>query len=189
MTLDTHAVTAAIKHAIAKADPKLAPKAGKLKSVRVPIGGSEVPHVGDALRTVARVRDLAIALAILLIGGALLLVHDRKMFRRAGRTARVPRGTDRARVRRRAASARVEPRQLLGHRRHMLEVYGHRVLFSAGVLAVVGISTWLIAVALPARRRSAATPEAPATAPYVPPIARRTPSSEGDGLIPEKLYL
>jgi len=72
----------------------------------------------------------------------------------------------------------------------LLTAYGHRVLFSAGVLAVVGISTWLIAIALPKRAATGAGTE-PAGPPLQPVYVRRTTPrvpAEPAG-VPETLYL
>jgi len=84
VTLDSAAVTKAISEAVASVDPKAAARMKKVRAVNVPVGSSSLPHVSDARARVAFVERIALSIALLLIGGALLLAHDRKMFRRAG---------------------------------------------------------------------------------------------------------
>lgn len=188
VTLDSRAVTDALNKAIARIDPKIAPKTKKLRPVSVPIGGSELPHIGDIRHNVTVVGNSAIAIAMLLIGGALLLAHDRKMFGRAGRRvaflALPP-----------ALVFVVAPRLLeSSHNSAMsvsatiLRAYGHRVLFSAAILAVVGISTWLIAMAIPRRRRPEPDPPPPPGEYVASRPEPRIPSSEPVGM-PETVYL
>jgi hypothetical protein len=150
VTLDSQAVTAALNQAIVRIDPKLAPTTKNLKP-SVPIGGSDLPHIGDLRHNTRVIGDSAIAMAFLLIGGSLLLAHDRKMFRRTGRRiaflALPP-----------ALVFLVVPR-LLGSSHNsgfevsaaLLRVYGNRVLFSALVFAGLGVGIWIAAMVIPPR--------------------------------------
>ena len=188
VTLDSQAVTAALNQAIARIDPRLAPKTKGLKPVSVPIGGSGLPHIGDVRHDARVVGGSAIAMAFLLIGGALLLAHDRKMFRRTGRRiaflALPP-----------ALLFLVVPRLLASSHNSgfavsaaILRVYGNRVLFSAAVFAGLGVGIWLVAVVVPSRRES--QPDAPpASGQHVAPFPdTRIPSSEPVG-VPGTVYL
>ena len=190
VTLDSKAVTAALNQAIARIDPKLAPKTKNLKPVSVPIGGSELPHIGDVRHNARVIGNGAIAIALLLIGGALLLAHDRKMFRRTGRRiaflALPP-----------ALVFLVVPRLLASSHNSgltvsaaVLRVYGHRVLFSAAVLAAVGVSTWLIAMAIPSRRPEAEPGRRrhPGRTRRLPPRARGSRAASRSAC-PETVYL
>ena len=189
VTLDSTAVTNALNSAFARIDPKLAPKAKQLHTVRVPIGGADLPHIGNLRHNVTVVGDAAIAIALLLVGGALLLAHDRKMFRRAGRRLAflalppvlvflvIPRALESSHNSAMSVSAA------------MLRSYGHRVLFSATVLAVIGASTWLIALALPKRRTAEPEVPAPSGDPAFSALPdTRIPSGEPAGL-PETVFL
>jgi hypothetical protein len=169
VTLDAQAVTAALNRAIARIDPKLAPKTKHLKPASVPIGGARLPHIG-AVRNNARViGDSAIAIAVVLVGGALLLVHDRKTFRRVGRRVAllaVPPILVFLVIPRVLASRHSSAMSVSAS---LLDAYGRRVLFSAAILAVVGASTWLIALALPRRwSEPDAPPEPEAPNPTLP---------------------
>jgi hypothetical protein len=189
VTLDTGAVTTSVYDAVARLDPLVAPQLKKTKTLSVPIGSANLPHLGNAAGHIREVGDIALALALLFIGGGLALEPRRKTFRRVGRRvaflAIMP-----------VLVFDLGPRLLTSSHNSALAVsaailtaYGHRVLFSAVILAVVGISTWLIAIALP-KRRAAAAPEAsvPAFQPvYVRQTAPRAPLGEPG--IPEKLYL
>ena len=62
------------RRALARIDPKIAKKARRCNRSKIPIGGKDLPHVGDAIGKVRRVGNTALAIAILLVGGALLLV-------------------------------------------------------------------------------------------------------------------
>jgi hypothetical protein len=189
VTLDTGAVTASVNDAVARYYPAIAPQVKHSRTVAVPIGSASLPHIGNAQRNVREIGDIALALAVLLIGAGLLLAPERKTFRRAGRRiAFLAIGPVLVFV--------VGPHLLTASHNRALSVssviltaYGHRVLFSAGVLAVVGISTWLIAIALPKRRAATeAEPAGPALQPvYVRRAASRVPA-EAAG-VPEKLYL
>jgi hypothetical protein len=178
ITLDAHQVTAALRAAIARHDPALAKRVRTLGAVTVSIGRKHVPHIGGVAHGVGRVGSLATALAILLIAGALLLVRDQSMIGRVGRRiAYLAIGPILAFV--------VIPRLLDANRgdayvvaASILRGYGRQVVLSALVLAVAGISTWLVALAVPvlSRRRSPAEPR--------PAGARPAPQSP----VPEKLY-
>lgn len=188
VTLDPEAVTGSVDAAVARVDPKIALQVRKTKQVSVPIGGAALPHLGNVGRTVREAGDLALAVAIMLIGGALVLAPERKTFRRAGRRVAclaIPP----------VVVFGVGPRLLASSHNSALSVsaailgaYGHRVLFSAAILAVVGISTWIIAIAMP-RRQARVEVAAPTLGPvYVRQTAPRVPAGEPGGL-PEKLYL
>jgi hypothetical protein len=165
VTLDTSAVTKAINDAVARVDPKLAPKVRKLHAVKVPLGTADMPKVGNARERVRIIGNAAIAIAILLIGGALLLAHDRKTFRRTGRRIAflaIPTALVFLVLPRVLASSDNSPMAVSAA---ILEAYGHRVMLSVAVLAIAGISVWLIAIALPGRRKQSdaeTTPAAPA---------------------------
>ena len=47
VTLDPNAVTDALNRAIARVDPKAAPKAKRSQTVSVPLGATDLPHIGD----------------------------------------------------------------------------------------------------------------------------------------------
>jgi hypothetical protein len=185
VTLDPSAVTNSINDAVARVYPQIAPQVRKTKVVSVPIGNASLPHLGHARQSVREVGDIALALAILLIGGALALAPERKTFRRAGRRvaflaigpvlifAVAPRLLQSSHTSALAVSAAI------------LRAYGHRVLLSAAILAVVGTGAWIVAVAVP-KRRSEPVP-APTLQPvYVRQTPARVPVAEP---LPEKLYL
>ena len=156
VTLDPRAVTTALNRAIARIDPKLAPRTKGLKAVSVPIGGADLPHIGDVRHEARVIRNCAVAIAVVLIGGALLLAHDRKTFRRVGRRtaflALAPALVFLAVPRVLAASHN----SAMSVSAAVLEAYGHRVLPSAAIFAVGGLSIWLMALALPKRRATEA---------------------------------
>jgi hypothetical protein len=190
VTLDTAAVTNAINSAVGRVAPALAPKVADAPAVRVPIGNAQVPHLGDIGRSAHRLADTAIALAIVLIAGALVLAPDRKMFRRAGR---------------RTAFLAIPPAVIFVIAPHLLasshnsalvvsaavlEAFGRRVTLSIAVLVVVGVSTWLITHAVPARHR----PPAPSEVRSLPtrrpaPPDPRQPSDSATDSVPANLYL
>jgi hypothetical protein len=188
VTLDTDAVTTSVNDAVARTYPKLAPQVKKTKVLSVPIGAADVPHLGNTKRTVREVGDLALVIAILLIGGAVALAPERATFRRAGKRlaflAVAP-----------VAVFAVGPRVLaashngaLSVSAAILQAYGHRVLFSAVLLGAVGVTIWIAAIAIPKRR---GCPDGPVPRPrpaHVRRTARRVPAGEPDRL-PEKLYL
>ena len=187
VTLDPSAVTNSINDAVARVYPQIAPQVRKTKVVSVPIGNASLPHLGHAEQNVRTVGDVSLALAILLIGGALALSPDRKTFRRAGRrVAFLAIGP--------VLVFAVAPRLLqsshtsaLAVTAAILRAYGHRVLFSAVILAVVGTGAWIVAVTVP-KRRAAREPE---PAPMLRPVyVRQTPPRAQVGEpLPEKLYL
>lgn len=189
ITLDSSAVTRSVNQAVARFDPQIAAQVKKTKAVSVPIGSTSLPRLGDAERTVREVGLVALLVALACIGGGLALAPTRKTFRRAGRRvaflAIAP-----------VLVFEVGPRLLAASHNSALTVsaailhaYAHRVLFSAAVLVIAGASTWLIAIAMPKRRRAEETPEAPALRPvYVRQTPPRAPVGEPAG-VPEKLYL
>ena len=190
VTLDSAAVTKAINDAVARVDPMLAPKVRKLHQVRVPLGATDTPHVGTSRERVRVIGNTAIAMAFVLIGGALLLMRDRKTFRRTGRRIAflaIPPVLVFMLLPRFLASTHNSP---LAVSAAILEAYGHRVILSAALLAIAGISVWLIAVALPGRRPSAEPDDAP-PAPKAEPVPNllapsyTTPTPP----VPEGLYL
>jgi hypothetical protein len=193
VTLDTRAVTAALRDSVARHDPALAPRIRNLGTVKVPLGSTKLPHIGSATHWVTRVGTIALLLAVLLIGGALLLAHDAKTIRRVGRrTAFLAFGPGLAFV--------VVPRLLeISHNgtaavaAAVLHAYGHRVMFSAFALAVVGASTWLTALVAPViLRRSiaaAAGPAEPLPVGFARSSRERTAPEEITSPLPEKLYL
>ena len=192
ITLDTHAVTAALHSAAAHHDPALAQRIKTIGPVALPIGSNQLPHIGSATRDVGRVGLAAGAIAVVLIGGALLLAHNRKTIGRVGR---------------RTALLAVEPALVFAllprllDARHgnaetvtaaILRAYGHPVMFSAIAFVVVGVSIWLISLALPILGFRRAEP-APVAAPAAPTRSRGhragRPSEEPTAVLPEKLYL
>jgi hypothetical protein len=188
VTLDTNAVTTSVNEAVARVYPKIAPQVKKTKVLSVPIGSADLPHLGNAQRSVREAGDLALAIAILLIGGALALAPERATFRRLGRRvafmALAP-----------VLIFAVGPRLLASSHNSalsvsaaILEAYGHRILFSAAVLGVVGTSIWIIAIAIPKRQPEPDAVVAPRQPVSVRHIAPRVASSE-PGALPEKLYL
>lgn len=188
VTLDTNAVTTSVHDAVARMYPKIAPQVKKTKVLSVPIGAADLPRLGSAKRTVREAGAFALAIAISLIGGAVALAPERATFRRAGRRvaflAVAP-----------VLVFVVGPRLLASsHNRALsvsaaiLEAYGHRVLFSALLLAAVGVVTWAAAIAIPKPR---VLPDAVVAAPrpvYVRQSAPRVPAGEPGGR-PETLYL
>jgi hypothetical protein len=157
--------------------------------VSVPVGSSSLPHVDGARRKIALVGYVALAVALALIAGALVLVHDRKMFRRASRRlAFLAIGPTLAfAVLPRVFDSMHRPSLEVGAA--MLEAFGHRVLFSAVIFAVAGVSIWLITFAIPKRAGddpAAAPPVAadPSRAPDVriPSRAPGTPRPVREGL-------
>jgi hypothetical protein len=187
VTLDPSAVTNSINEALARDYPQVAPKLRKTKVVSVPIGNASLPHLGIAKRTVREIGNIALAIAILMIGGALALSPDRKTFRRAGRRvaflAIAP-----------VLVFAVGPKLLesshtgaLAVSAAMLRAYSHRVLFSAAILAVVGGTIWIVAVTMP--KRGADTPDEPMP-PRRPVYVRQTaPRVQVGEPVPEKMYL
>jgi hypothetical protein len=164
VTLDPNAVTGALNRAIARTDPQLAPKAERLRTVSVPLGASNLPRVGDVRHEARVVGNAAIAIAVLLVGGALLLAPDRKAFRRTGRRiaflALPPAIVFLALPHFLAASHN----SALAVSAVVLEAFGRRVLFSAVLLASIGATLWLVAATAPARRAPSADPVAAETA-------------------------
>jgi len=145
----------------------------------------------DKVSVVGRV---ALAIAIALIGGALLLVHDRKMFRRASRRlaflaigptlafALLPRVLD----------SMHKPSLEVGAT--MLEAFGHRVLFSAALLAIAGASIGLATFLIPRRAGDDQTDTSLRAAGSTPPDVRvpsRAPGQLPVAALPvrEGLYL
>jgi hypothetical protein len=190
VTLDSAAVTKAINDAVARVDPKLAPKIHKLHQVRVPLGTTNTPHVGTSREQVRVIGNAAIAMALVLIGGALLLARDRKIFRRTGRRIAflaIPPVLVFVLLPRLLASSQNSP---LAVSAAILDAYGHRVILSAALLAIAGISVWLMAIALPARRTLAEPDDAPPA-----PKAEPTPNLLAPSYttptppVPEGLYL
>jgi hypothetical protein len=189
VTIDPNAVTSSLDAAVARDYPQIAPQVRRTKVVSVPIGSTSLPHLGNAERNVRRAGDIALALAILLIGGALALSPHRKTFRRAGRrVAFMAIGP--------VLVFAVAPRLLqssstgaLAVTAAVLHAYAHRVLFSAAILAVVGTATWIIAVALPKRRDD--SDQEPIAAPRLRPVYVRqsAPRAPVVDPMPEKLYL
>ena len=190
VTLDTAQVTRAINDAVKKVDPQAARKLHKLKPVRVPLGATGMPHVGPSRDRVRVIGNTAIAIAFLLVGGALLLARDRKTVRRAGR---------------RVAFLAIPPvlvflllphllvsshNSALAVGAAILTAYGHRVMLSATLLAIAGISVWLIAIALPRRRTEPATDAArPAPAAVPAPNILAPSHTSAPAAVPEHLYL
>ena len=192
ITLDGRRVTGALRAAVARHDPALAKRVRTLGAVRLSLGSKQLPHVGSATHRVARVGSLAAALAILLIAGALLLVRDRAAIGRVGRRiAYLAIGPILVFV--------VIPRLLDANHgdasvvaASILHAYGRRVMFSAVILVVAGVSTWLIAIALPVlarRRRSADPPTGSERARRSAPTPIPRPVDAPRSPIPEKLYL
>jgi len=196
VNLDSRAVTNAITKALTRIDPTVAHRMQKVRTVDVPVGSASLPHVGGATSKVALVGSLALALAVALVSGALLLAHDRKMFRRASRRlAFLAIGP--------ALAFAVLPRVLVSLHQPaleagsaMLEAFGHRVLFSAAILAVAGISGWLMTFVIPKHlafsddedsgrspsgRRTAPDPRV-ATRPPAAPVAPVPPKPVREGL-------
>ncbi|HTD48975.1 MAG TPA: hypothetical protein VK771_00160 [Acidimicrobiia bacterium] len=188
VTLDTNAVTTAVNDAVTRTYPKIAPQVKHTKVLSVPIGSADLPHLGNAKRTVREVGDLALAIAILLIGGAVALAPEPATFRRTGRRVAFLAVTP-------VVVFAVGPRLLaashngaLSVSAAILDAYGHRVLFSAALLGAAGVIIWILAVAIPKRRRR---PDGPVPSPRpvrARPSAPRVPAAEPGGL-PDKLYL
>lgn len=190
VTIDPTAVTDSINAAMAREYPQIAPQVKKAKVASVPIGNASLPHLGNATRSVREVGNIALAVAILLIGGALALSPHRKTFRRAGRRiaflAIAP-----------VAVFVVAPRLIASSHNNALAVsaailraYSHRVLFSAVLLVVVGTGIWVATFAVPKR---SAEPEPEPPAPRLRPVyVRRSAPRVGTGELgplPEKMYL
>jgi hypothetical protein len=188
VSLDTRAVTAALRTAVARHDPAIAAKVRTLGTVKIPLGSeTKLPHVGGLTRSVGRLGVLAGLLALALIGTALVLAHDAKTFGRVGRRiallalgpvlvfALLPRLLEAGHGNSQAVAAA------------LLHAYGRRVLFSAAALVVIGVSTWLIAAAIPTLRRMyrpgpAERPHSKSAPPTPAPSAPPAPMAE-------KLYL
>jgi hypothetical protein len=194
VTLDTRAVTAALRASVAQRDPALARRVRALGTITLPLGSEQLPHIGTATRDVGRVKTLALLLVLALVGGALLLAHDLTTVRRVGRRiaflaigptvvfAVIPRLLDTSHGSAQAVTAA------------LLRAYGRRVLLSAVVLAVIGVSVWLIALATPLLRRLRGSGEAPApaTPPGMPsrmPLRATPIPGSPPAPVPEKLYL
>jgi hypothetical protein len=85
VTIDTGAVTAAVRDALAQHDPVAAAEIGRQAPLSVDIGGDDLPHLGSSRDIAGAVVWLG-ALAALMFGAAsLALAHDRKSVARAGR--------------------------------------------------------------------------------------------------------
>jgi hypothetical protein len=151
VTLDSRAVTRAITKALTQIDPSVARRMKNVHAINVPVGSTSLPHVRGAESKVALTGRIALALACLMVGGALLLVHDRKMLRRASRRlAFLAIGPTLAfAVLPRLLDSLHNPSLEVGAA--MLEAFGHRVLVSAAILAVAGISGWLMTFVIPER--------------------------------------
>ena len=194
VTLDTTAVTAALRASVAQRDPALARRVRGLGTITLPLGSDQLPHIGRASRDVGRVKAIALLLAIALVGGALLLAHNLATVRGVGRRiaflaigpavvfAVIPRLLDTSHGSAQAVAAA------------LLRAYGRQVLFSAVLLAVIGVSVWLIALATPLLRRlrGSGEPAPAATPPGMPsrmPLRAKPVPSSPPPAIPEKLYL
>ena len=173
-----------------RVDPAIALKVRKLKPVRVPLGATGMPHVGTSRGRVRLIGNTAIAIAFLLIGGALLLARDRKTVRRTGR---------------RIAFLAIPPvlvflllPRLLASSHNsglavgaaILGAYGHRIMLSATLLAIAGISVWLIAIALPGHGTEP-LPDAATPVPHGMPVPNLLAPSHASATpsVPESLYL
>ena len=187
VTLDPSAVTSSINEAVARVYPQIAPQVRKTKVVSVPIGNASLPHLGNAKKRVREIGNIALAIAILMIGGALALSPDRKTFRRAGRRiaflaigpvlifAVAPKLLESSHAAALSVSAA------------MLRAYAHRVLFSAALLAVVGGTIWIVAVTMP--KREAETPPEPMPRRRPVYVRQTAPRVQVGEPLPEKMYL
>lgn len=173
VTLDRTAVMAAVDDAFARVAPDLAAKVRASKAVKISLGGSDLPRVGNAARAVRTVGNLALTASIALVGGALLLARDRRTIRHAGRRL--------AMLALPAALVFVVAPHVLramststasSVAAAILGEYAPRVLPSMVLLTVTGVLTWLLAIVAPAAFASAAV-EAPSRraplAPAAPP--------------------
>ena len=185
-----HAVTAALRTASHTTIHARAQDQHGRQPIELPIGNDQLPHIGAATRDVGRIGLAAAAIAVALVGGALLLAHDRKTIGRIGR---------------RVALLAIEPALVFAllprllDARHgnaeavvaaILRAYGRPVMWSAFASVVAGVSTWLISLALPLLGRPAPDPVESRTAPPRPrtPVDRRR-TGEPPAPLPEKLYL
>jgi hypothetical protein len=85
ITIDTRTLTSAVHDELAKFDPKLAHELTKHAPISVQLGSTDLPHLGGARDKVETLSIVAILAALLMIGGALALWHERKVFTRLGR--------------------------------------------------------------------------------------------------------
>ena len=200
VTLDPAAVTSVVDTAFLGVAPKIAPKVQHAPPLRIGIGGADLPHLGHVVHAIKSGAVVASLLACAAIGAALLLGHDRRTLRIAGR-----------RVAMLALPATavfaIAPRMLpmFSHSNvsvvvgTVLEAYGHRVLPSAVLLAVGGLGVWLLAVLFPllqslASTRTATGSPSGVSAPArhaVPPLLApmHAPRPEPAPAVPDRLYL
>jgi hypothetical protein len=151
VSLHSGAVMSAIDDAFAHVAPDIAAKVHAAKPVKISMGGSQLPHVGNAARRVNTIGAAALAAALALIAGALLLARDRGTIRRAGRRLAMlaipatlvfvvaPYVLH--------ATSTSTPSTVVAA---VLGAYAGRVVPSAVLLATVGILTWLLAIVAPA---------------------------------------
>jgi hypothetical protein len=188
VVLDTGPVTKAVADALYSVDPTLSEQI-RSQPIEVDLGDANLPNLGKARDTARTVTWMALAMAIVLLAGA-VAVHPS------------PRDAV-ARIGRRIAflsfgpflmfvgvpwllhSAQNDTAQVLGDE---LGVYRARVLPSAIVLLVGGLATWIIARSIPKPEE----PEVPAfergragPADWPP----QPPMPMGDPRVTEQLYL
>ncbi len=149
VTIDTRAVTTAVRDALARHDPQAAEEFAAAAPISVHVGGDRLPHLRHAHDTARAVMWLG-AIAALAFGGAsLLLAHDRKAVARAGRRiAYLAIGPLVAFVALPAVLrlAHGEVPEVLGA---LLRTYCGRVVPSALVIVVIGIGVAVGAYVLP----------------------------------------
>jgi hypothetical protein len=185
--LDAGPLTAAVHDALERHDPELAADLATKKPLRVELDADKVPNLSTARAKVQRTATIGIACAILLIGGSLLMVRDRKAIMRLGRrTVYLATGP--------LLLYALAPRLLDGHGdvpatiARVLHSYSGRAVPSAVVLVVSGATIALTAMvwrkpAVPVAAPVAATPRA--TGPLPDPRFATPP----DRTATDKLYL
>ncbi len=180
--------TAAVHDALAPTDPKLAAQVARVAPIDLHVKANDLPHLHDAKTAAGTVAVLAIMGALLLITAALLLQHDRRSVSRVGRRiaflafmplvvfAVVPR------VLQRTSGDAPQIASAL------LRVYADRVLPSAIVLVVVGLTVAVGALVWPRAgiEHAATSPPPRFTGPT--PSPRPAPGTEHP-TVTEKLYL
>jgi hypothetical protein len=186
-TIDGHALSNALYDALAPNDPQLAAQVRQAPPLTAHIKVKDMPKLHDPRSTADVVTLLAVMAALLLITASLLVQHDRRTIGRVGRRTAFLAATP--------LFVFVALPLVLSHGSgdaqqivsELLRVYGHRVLPSAIVLAVVGLSVAVGAIVWPRAHVDPATTRA--VPPYTGPEPPRPRTAPDQPAITEKMYL
>jgi hypothetical protein len=85
VVINSRVLTGAVHDALATRDPKAAAELARQKPLNVKLDLSKAPSLGHARDVARNAIWMALVAALLLVGGSLLLAHDRRAIRRLGR--------------------------------------------------------------------------------------------------------